>query len=411
MPVLATIGAASARGFGDFYTSTSISGNGWMARIGAYTKPMTSDSNNNIYVGSPAGLIMKVGPDGTLAWQKNVNQSGTNVSVERNQATGSGLVGLVGSSGSGAINNKPSIEVLDSNGNVYYSVYYNAANFINSITASDVGSIYFSGTFASGFAAYFKLYGTTIVAKKSYSNTSGQPRFVGGGSNDTAYMGDTFNGVVPSVAKVDSNLALLWRSGSSSLTRVTQVVESNGFVYAVGTTSAVVKLNATTGAFVWAKTLSSSFFTCLAVDSSDNIYAGGYDFTNKLGILLKIDNNGNLIWQRNFLLSPINAAYYTTVSAITVNNTNNSICVQVTPSGAGTATSMLFSVPNNGTPTGTYTVGGSTLVYAINSGTLSSATYTFSSLSTSLGSQTYAEVSLPVSASTASTTYDLISVP
>jgi hypothetical protein len=411
MPALATLGAASTRGFGGFYQTTAISGTGWMSRIDAYTLPMTSDPNNNIYVGSSAGLIMKVDPGGTLTWQKNVNQSGTNVSVQRNQASSSNLIGLVGarSSAGGA---GPSIEVLDSDGNIYYSIYYSASNFFNSIASSDIGSIFFSGSLASGVGAFFKLSGTTIVAKKSFAYSSGSLRFVGGGGSDTAYMGDTLSGVYTGLIKVSSNISTLWRSVSASLTRVSQAVESNGSVYAVGTTSAVVKLNATTGAFVWARTLSSSLFTCLAIDSADNIYAGGYDVTNKLGILLKIDNSGNLIWQRSFVMSPINAAYYTTVASIIVNNSNNSICVQLVPSDTGSPVStVLLSVPNDGSLTGTYTVGGSTLVYANSSKTLASATYTFATSTISFASSTRTEVNFPVSASNASTTYNLTTIP
>lgn len=410
MPVIATLGAASARGFGDFYTITGISGTGWMSRIGVFTEPMSSDSNNNIYAGDNNGLIMKIGPDGTLIWQKNVlNQSGANVDVERTIASSSNLIGLVGDRG-GPVTAPPSIELLDSDGNIYYSsafVSFSTGVFFNSIVSSEIGSIFFSGTLSTGNAYYFKLSGTTIAAKKRYNNTSGVPRFVGGGSGDTAYMGDTFNGNITGLTKVDSNISFLWRSASSSLTRVSQAVESNGAVYAVGSTSAVVKLNATTGAFVWARTLSSSLFTCLAVDSADNIYAGGYDSTNNVGVLLKVSNSGNIIWQRSFFNSGMGTA---AVASITVNNLNNSICVQLRSSTFGTH-SVLFSVPNNGSLTGTYTAGASTVTYANISKTFASVTYTFTSTPISFASTTAAETNFAASVSNASATYTLTTIP
>jgi hypothetical protein len=407
MPVIATLGAASARGFGDFYNITSISGTGWMSRIGVFTEPTSSDSNNNIYAGDDDGLIMKIGPDGTLIWQKNVlNQSGANVRAERNIVSSSNLIGLVGSRG-GPPTAPPSIELLNSDGNIYYSASFSGANFFNSIVSSEIGSIFFSGTLGTGFAFYFKLSGTTIAAKKKYNNTSGLPRFVGGGSGDTAYLGDTFNGNITGLTKVDSNISLLWRSASSSLTRVSQAVESNGAVYAVGSTSAVVKLNAATGAFVWARTLSSSLFTCLAVDSADNIYAGGYDSTNNVGVLLKVSNSGNIIWQRSFFNSGMGTA---AVASITVNNLNNSICVQLRSSTFGTH-SVLFSVPNNGSLTGTYTAGASTVTYANISKTFSSVTYTFTSTPISFASSTLAETNFAASVSNGSATYTLTTIP
>jgi hypothetical protein len=407
MPVIATLGAASARGFGDFYNITGISGTGWMSRIGVFTEPTSSDSNNNIYAGDDDGLIMKIGPDGTLIWQKNVlNQSGANVGVERNIVSSSNLIGLVGDRG-GSVTAPPSIELLNSDGNIYYSASFSGSNFFNSIVSSEIGSIFFSGTLSTGNAFCFKLSETTIAAKKRYNNTSGVPRFVGGGSGDTAYMGDTFNGNITGLTKVDSNISLLWRSASTSLTKVTQAVESNGAVYAVGTTSAIVKLNSTTGAFVWARTLASSVFTCLAIDSSDNIYAGGYDSTNNVGVLLKVSNTGNIIWKRSFSSSAMGTA---AVASITVNNLNNSICVQLRSSSFGTH-SVLFSVPNNGLLTGTYTAGASTVTYANISKTFASVTYTFTSTPISFTSTTLAETNFAASVSNASATYTLTTIP
>jgi outer membrane protein assembly factor BamB len=221
-------------------------------------------------------------------------------------------------------------------------------------------------------------------------------------------MGDTFNGNITGLTKVDSNISLLWRSASSSLTRVSQAVESNGAVYAVGSTSAVVKLNATTGAFVWARTLSSSLFTCLAVDSADNIYAGGYDSTNNVGVLLKVSNSGNIIWQRSFSSSAMGTA---AVASITVNNLNNSICVQLRSSAGFGSHSVLFSVPNNGSLTGTYTAGASTVTYANISKTFSSVTYTFTSTPISFGSTTRVTTDFPASVSNGSATYTLTTIP
>jgi outer membrane protein assembly factor BamB len=408
MPVIATLGAASTRGFGGFYQTTSISNTGWMSRIGVFTDPMSSDSNNNIYAGDNNGLIIKIGPDGALVWQKNVlNQFGSNVSVERNQVSSLNLIGLVGDRGE-SVTAPPSIELLDSDGNIYYSAFVSGFSFFNSIASSETGSIFFSGSLSTGSGSYFKLSGTTIAAKKRYTNSNGVPRFVGGGSGDTAYMGDTFNGNITGLTKVDSNISLLWRSASSSLTRVSQAVESNGAVYAVGSTSAVVKLNATTGAFVWARTLSSSLFTCLAVDSANNIYAGGYDSTNDVGVLLKVSNSGNIIWQRSFFISTMGTA---AVTSITVNNLNNSICVQLCSSAGFGSSSVLFSVPNNGSLTGTYTAGASTVTYANISKTFSSVTYTFTSTPISFASTTAAETNFAASVSNASATYTLTTIP
>jgi len=413
MPTLATLGAASARGFGDFYTVTSIPNGGWMAKIGAYTRFMTIDAANNLYVGNTVGLILKVAPAGTLTWQTSVNQSGSSINVNGLQFLNSNLIGIAGNSGGGApVTLKASITLLDTSGNIFSSRYVsNTGNFaFNSMVTSDNGSLYLGGIVLSGVTGLFKYYGNSIVTKKFYSNASTSLTFIGGGSNDTAYLGDLSNGIATSITKVDSNISVLWSFKNSTFNKVSQVVESNGFIYAVGASS-IVKLNASTGAFVWANTLSSSQLTCLAIDSSNNIYVGGYNSSAKTGILFKVSSGGTLSWQRNFVMSPIDASLFTIVSAVTVNNTNNSVCVLISTPFNVSPISILFSVPQDGTLTGTYTAGGGTLVYAVNSGSFSSVSYTFTTTSPSFGSPSYIDSALSLSSTAASTSYDLISIP
>ena len=111
----------------------------------------------------------------------------------------------------------------------------------------------------------------------------------------------------------------------------------------------IVKVSAT-GSFVWAKQISGSYSkstaTAITIDASDNIYisgstskfiaVGGYDFdpgagvvnvTNPINIavmyLLKLDTNGNHIWNKQFINPSNSFSYPDIIYALKIDNVGN----------------------------------------------------------------------------------------
>jgi len=374
-----------------------------------------SDVDNNVYCSVSPGIVLKVASDGTLVWQNSILQSGVAVSVSKLSGLSLNLIPIIGGTGSGAVSSRPATVLLNSDGTISSSKYINTgvSSFFSGAATSPEGSLYISGRIISGRTDLFRIYNGSIVTKKTYSNATDGLFFIGGGYGDTAYLGDPFYGVVSCITKVDSNLSILWKLKSSGFL-IKQVVELNGFAYAVAAYSSriyILKFDAGSGTVVWSKILSPALGSCIAVDISGNIYAGGYNTSTKLGIVLKVNSDGVLQWQRSVSIDGLPSYDSTTISSISVNDTNNTICMLASPAYNSTAYSILLSVPTDGTLTGTYTAGGTSVVYANHSASFSSLSPTLSLASVSFGTSSLSDLNFTTSSSSSSLTYNKVSIP
>jgi hypothetical protein len=424
MPFLCTTGAASSKGFGEFYQRTAISTTGWMARIGAWTGLMASDSSGNVYPLNNSGIVFKVDLDGNLLWQKNIRQPGSPSStpVITNQSIqwlSTGYVVIGGYPSGGVISDGSFITFLDVDGN------FSSAKSIGGGTGAGAGANLIASSAGVLYAAVsdlpskgtgiLKIYNNSVVSKKNYSNKTYSLLFIGSGASDTAYLGSNTAGpaATSAIAKVDSNLSFLWKLSNSSLTFL-KSVESNGFVYAIsfysGSYALVAKFDASNGSFVWAKYLPGVPLS-VAVDSSDNVYVSGYYTGTKAGIVFKLNSNGLLVWQRNLSISGLPSYDSTQVPFVSINNANGTICMQVSPAYFSTLYSILLTVPIDGSLTGTYTAGGTTVVYGINSDTLASASLTFGLSTVALGTSSVPDAAITLSSTSTTYTYNKVSVP
>jgi len=406
MPLICTTGAASARGFGEFYQRDPISVTGWTSKIALYTTLLTKDVGNNIYIAknATAGLI-KIAPDGTILWQNNFTQSSYSIVIAGIQAINSTSVAIAGQGGQYPI--LPILSVINSDGTHSYSRYFNANSYssFDRLAVSESGSLFASGRVSASGTCLFRVYNGSTVAKKTYSNAYYNLSFIGTGASDTSYLGSDSTSV-PILTKLDSGLSILWKLNGSFL--ITKVIESNGFLYAIGS-GYLLKFNASNGTLVWGISLP---VTSIALDGSDNIYAAGYTSFNQKGFVLKFNSSGSLIWQRSVLISGLTSPYfYTIVSSISVNNSNNTFCIQFSSNDTSSGYSLLLSVPNDGTLTGTYTVGGTSFVYDTASVSYSPFSPTFSSLSSSLGASTVTDSATSLSPSATSIAYNRLSIP
>ena len=380
---------------------------------------MTSDTSGNVYPTSNQSVIFKVAPDGTLVWQRNVRQPGspssTPVTSYSVASLNTGFIAIAGSPSGGTISTGGFLVLLDTNGNLSSTKRFivSASGSLSALTATSSGSLYTSGVFVASATDLFKVYSNSVTTKKRYSNASYNLSFIGSGASDTAYLGAQSSGGPVSIAKADSNLSFLWKVVTASA-YFSRVVESNGFAYATayygGASALVVKIDANTGSLVWASAL-TGFPLSVAVDSSDNVYVGGFYGTSKVGIIFKVNPNGTLAWQRSVSIAGLPSYDSTRVLNIAVNNTNNTVCIQVSPEYNSTAYSILLSVPTDGTLTGTYTAGGTSVTYGVYSGTFSSPSITFGLASASLGTSTATDSAVTLTTTTPTNTYNKVSIP
>jgi len=203
------------------------------------------------------------------------------------------------------------------------------------------------------------------------------------------------------LAKFDSNGNFLsgirWQpsGGNNSYLRANALrVDSSGNIYFAGGTSNsggtpigyLAKFNSSMS-YQWGKTLSSdgspqqyfNYWTAITIDSSGYIYVCGGNYNYPQNMIAKYDSSGNLQWQRAIKLTttfPGTAQFdlfgigIDSVGALWVTGRyyNNSY-----------SSTFFMKVPNDGTKTGTYSIGTGIgpayAVYSINGGTAATANY------------------------------------
>jgi len=411
MPLIATLGAASTRGFGGFYETTAISGSSWIAKVGQYLNETSFDGTSNLYSVGRFGLVIKTASDGSATWVNTITTVGLQFNSFKIKTVSPTEIYVVGRYNNP--NETPLFVVLNSDGSVASSRSITTNGLFDGLTISNGGSVYASGyaTTVSGGSTvrphYFRIYNGAVTAKRYYNNTLElSPCFIGFGSPDSAYIS---NLNLKSIIKTNSSFSILWQTVSSSIFPLA-CVESNTDLYVVGqyTTSSlfvVVKLKASTGAFVWARTLTATTSAaCVAVDNSSNVYIGGRTSTNS--VIVKVDSGGNLVWQRS-----VSIGVTSSIRSISVNSATNTIYALCSPSSTSNNYSFILSIPTNGSLTGTYSVGGTSVTYSSTSETLSTLTPTFTSPTFSFTTSNLLDASRATAVAAATPSYDLVTVP
>lgn len=239
------------------------------------------------------GLVVKFKPDTTVDWQKLLSTGSTSNytflrSIDRDNANNIYVSGVV------ALNWLSSTKT-----STFQVAKYNSS-----------GVLQWQVDLGSGFTNSVPSFGTDLVVEKSTGNF-----YVTG----DAVIGPT-SGSQPTdmtLIKYNTSGSVLWSidiglSGRSSHSNGV-ALDSSGNVYIVGVatlsspaqSAAIVKYNSS-GVLQWQKCLSgptngdTNQFNGIAIDSSNNIFVCGttYVSTNLLGMIVKYNSSGTLVWQR-----------------------------------------------------------------------------------------------------------------
>jgi len=411
MPVIATLGAASVRGFSGFYATTVISGNNWIAKAGQYLNETTFDGTDSLYSIGTSGLVIKTASDGSATWKETVTTGGLAITFTKIKTVSPTEIYATGYYFSA--NNIPLFFVLNSDGSVASARSITTRGTFEGLTISNVGVVYASGymnTISGGSTSrshYFIISNGSVVTKRYYGSSSElNSNFIGFGSPDSAYI---VNSNSPLLVKINSSFLVFWKALSSSVIPIACVELNNDLYvvgqYTVGSLLLVVKLNALTGAFVWARTLSSTTSAlCVAVDNFSNVYIGGR--TSSDGVILKVDSSGNLVWQRR-----VSIGVTSRIRSISVDTATDTIYALCSPNSTVNNYSFILSLPTNGSLTGTYSVGGTSVTYSSTSETLNTVTPTFSSPAFSFSTSSLLDASRVTTVDAATPSYDLITLP
>ena len=376
-------------------------------------RSVTVDLAGNVYVTGQVDtssifygvIIMKFNNFGTLLWQRILENASIIETGYGITADNSGNVYICADIGDGSTttNRNSALIKYDTNGNLLFQSYYKTGTTFSEIffphgIALDASQayVYTSGNnYGSAGMSLVKHNTSGTLQWYQRVTVNGPERGYGlkldasGNILVTGVIGTTssgttydFGGVVkfnPSGAALSSV-----RLTTSSTEFVGVATDSSGNIYCVGDNSYVA------GADVWLQlckfdssfnllwtkifyrvTSTPDYVTSIVIDSQDNIFIAGYLTENYSGvkqIILRFDVSGNLIWQRYISTSPsgLTGSY----GQLYVDSTS----IYLTAI-APTPRSLILKLPKDGSLTGTYIVGDTTVTYGVETLTVSTTVY------------------------------------
>lgn len=255
---------------------------------------------------------------------------------------------------------------------------------------------------------HFSLSGPSALVKFDSSGNSIWGRNLAGslplGKVSFDSLGNVYSGN-SKISKFDSSGNVVWDisyfPGAGGTSGASFALDNSGNIYiCLGSNNAnpgyygtlLCKIDSNLN-IVWQRRIqissNHSYPSAIALDSSGNIYITGYftENANNFTFVVKIDPSGNLIWQRRIWQG---GTTYTYTSGIKIDNNNNMHLAGYLNNVAD----FIFKLPTDGSLTGTYTVGGKTIIYAsttlfnivtYTAGSLSTTTPTYNTYTTSVG--------------------------
>jgi len=316
----------------------------WQKKIGGsgndYGLAIAVDGSGNVYLngyqssddyGSNDYGVIKLDSDGNLLWQKKIGGAGTDqgyaIAVD-----GSGNVYLNGAQASDDYGSTDyGVIKLDSSGNLLWQKKIGGISTDSgrAIAVDGDGNVYCNGQQASdssGINDYgvIKLdtNGNILWQKKigGYYSDNGYGIAVDGDGNvylNGQQTSDVYGGTSDyGVIKLDTNGNLLWQKkigGAGTDQGYAIAVDGSGNIYLNGYQYSdsygvhdygVIKLDSD-GNILWQKKIggiNSDIGYAVAVDGSGNVYLNGYQSSDSYGSfdygVIKLDTNGNLLWQK-----------------------------------------------------------------------------------------------------------------
>lgn len=199
------------------------------------------------------------------------------------------------------------------------------------------------------------------------------------------------------------NWAKTWGSAYSSAGYTTLSTDASSNIYVsawiadsgqTGAYAFLMKFNSS-GVLQWQKTLdkdsAGQYFYANDRDADGNIYVCGSDGqgSGPLGIIVKFNSSGVPQWQRNISKCELQSIKVLSSGELLLSGYWHNLA------SGGTSQPLIVRVPSDGSKTGTYTVGGSSISYAASSYTISNGSFSVSTYAngwantTTLGANSY----------------------
>lgn len=326
----------------------------WQRRLGlagttVYGREIAIDSSNNVYLcsrfddasGSYLGLA-KYNSSGTIQWQKRLGNTGQSTFGES--------------------------VTVDASDNIIVCGETNTVGYSSIIVAkyNSSGTIQWQRIFTNVLGDY----GFGVD-----TDSSSNVYVVGTGYN----YGESLNIFI---AKLNSSGTSQWQRkiATSSAERLYGItVDSSGNSYSIGASNATSDLQIlkydSSGTLQFQRKIENvGSGYGIVLDSSNNFYVCGQVSVPPTGrfLIAKYNSSGTIQWQRSLGSASGNnsIAFF-----ITVDSANN-LCVIGTGGPGGQSDFLFAKLPSDGSLTGTYTVGGYSIVYAASTATTGTSSLT-----------------------------------
>ena len=356
----------------------------------SYPYGTSVDSSSNMFLygavdGQLSGYIAKYNGQGTLQLQRTLSASGKYTVVYGGKTDSSGNI-YVGGYTNAIAGYGFYVAKLDSTGAILWQTGLSVTGgaFLQGFNIDSSGNVYgvgYAGSTQYGLIVKWDSSGT-LLWQRSLGTASVYPNDVVADTSGNVYVvGNDSTGTTSIfVNKYNSSGTLQWQKIFSAASRGYGIALDSSQNPVIGgwrrdvTATYIAKLT-TAGAITWQSTLNSTgeTFARVAIDSSDNIYFTNswFNGTNATLLVAKWNTSGTFQWQRAMAISGENNQGY----GIAV----DSSAVYVNGSTTLTPGKMLFArLPVDGSKTGSYSVGGTTVSYAASSMSAGTGTYTVS---------------------------------
>lgn len=387
-------------------------GSGWIATLGYpgftnYGQAIALDSSKNVYLageydGSQGGILYaKYNAKGAIQFQSRLGDLFTNSSGDQIAVDSSSNVYLIGTQ---VISGIPTLVLLKKDpygGGWQRSLGSSQQGFGYGIAVDSSGNVFVVGVIETNSGPSFVIRDMQIAKYNASGTLQWQRSLSGGPSVDVTGAGIALDSssnvyVVGSsnatgtyqmqLAKYNTSGVIQWqRCLGDSVAPINSVagsgiaVDASSNVYVIGSAYSPVQIQFakydTNGSIQWQRSLGdisvATNASGITVDSSGNVYLVG-TYSNGQGILIaKYSISGNIQWQRRLDANPGFVYGY----SIAVDAVSNVYVVGKTDAGAPQQV-LMASLPDDGTKTGTYSVGGYSYIYAATSLTDSSTSLT-----------------------------------
>ena len=382
-------------------SSVAQVGSGWIASLGGsgteYGHGVTHDSSGNVYLAGYTGssgqgsndiLVVKYNSSGTIQWQRTLGAGGNDkgVGVALDSSGNVYVAGLINNSSTGRYEGL--IAKYTNSGAIEWQRMLgisNAHSFFNGVGIDSSDNVYVSGRTAGGGGQGSNDF---LIAKYNSSGAIQWQRVLGSSTQEVdsensiavdgsgnVYIGGytNVNGTGHSqmlLAKYDSDGNLDWQvyQGADRFKGIEGIaLDSSGDVYVVGESQEnpswsyyslfVVKYNSS-GSFQWQRRLHDDSANTtqgrgITVDSSGNVYVGGYTNAGPGAIIAKYNSSGTIQWQRYLTRSSDTGA--AEAYDLSVDNSGNLYVAGYSSIvSAGGYDAFVAKLPTDGSGMGTY---------------------------------------------------------